>query len=49
VDRARGHRPGEELDEAELLTEAEFNAYIEELRIRAAAKRGAAPDGKGES
>ena len=26
-------------DEAELVTEAEFNAYVEELRARAAAKR----------
>jgi len=33
-------------DEAELVTEAEFNAYVEELRARAAAKR-AGPGGKG--
>ena len=35
-------------DEAELVTEAEFNAYMEELRVRAAAKRTAAPGGQGE-
>jgi len=35
-------------DEAELITEADFNAYVEELRVKEAAKRGAASDVKDE-
>ena len=35
-------------DEAELVTEADFNAYVEELRVKAAAKQGAASDVKDE-
>jgi len=34
--------------EAELVTKAEFNAYVEELRASVAANRGTAPGGKDE-